>query len=286
MLWRCGSRSFDPARRPLVMGILNVTPDSFSDGGRFHQFDSAVSHALEMAAAGADLIDVGGESSRPGAEPVEEAEELKRAIPIIQAIRKQSDIPISIDTVKSGVARAALDAGADIINDITAFEADPAMAGLAAETGAGVVLMHMQGNPRTMQKNPTYNDPVKDIRAYLESRMNALADAGVEAERVALDPGVGFGKKLEHNLELMRRIPELAELGRPLLYGPSRKSFLRKIVFGEEFPDDWVRTPRIAHATAAAVTACLMNGAHIVRVHDVPAAVAQREVVLAFRASD
>lgn len=283
MIWRCGSRVFDPARRPLVMGILNVTPDSFSDGGRFHQFDAAVSHALEMAAAGADLIDIGGESSRPGAEPVEEAEELKRVLPVIEAIRKQSEVPISIDTVKSGVARSALDAGADIVNDITAFENDPTMAELAAKTGAGVILMHMQGNPRTMQKNPTYDDPVTDIRSYLEGRMKAVADQGVEAERIALDPGVGFGKKLEHNLELMRRIPELAELNRPLLYGPSRKSFLRKIVFGDDYPEDWVRTSRIAQATAAAVTACLMNGAHIVRVHDVPAAVAQREVVCALR---
>lgn len=283
MLWRCASRSFDPVERPLVMGILNVTPDSFSDGGRFHQFDSAVSHALEMARAGADLIDVGGESSRPGAEPVEEAEELKRTIPVIEAIRKQSDIPISIDTVKSGVARAALEAGADIINDITAFEHDPAMAALAAETGAGVVLMHMQGNPRTMQKNPAYDDVVADIRTYLAGRMKALTEAGVETDRIALDPGVGFGKKLKHNLDLMRRIPELAELGRPLLYGPSRKSFLRKIVFGDDFPEDWVRTSRLAHATAAAVTACLINGAHIIRVHDVPAAVAQRDIVMALR---
>jgi dihydropteroate synthase len=283
MLWRTGSASFDLRERSLIMGILNVTPDSFSDGGRFHQFDSAVSHGLAMAAAGADIIDIGGESSRPGAEPVEEEEELARAIPVIEALRKQSDVAISIDTMKSGVARAALEAGAVIINDISAFESDPGMIEMAAGNSAGIVLMHMQGNPRTMQKNPSYGDVVEDIRSYLAGRLEALAARGIDAERIALDPGIGFGKKLEHNLDLIRRIGEFESLGRPMLLGPSRKSFLRHILFGEPFPEDWVRTPEIAAATGAAVAACFLYGANIVRVHDVPTAVAQREVVMALR---
>lgn len=282
-VWRCGPRVFEFARGPLVMGILNVTPDSFSDGGKFHQFDSAVSHALDLAASGADLIDIGGESSRPGAEPVDLDVELGRTVPVIEAIRKQSDVPISIDTTKAEVARAALAAGADIVNDITALTGDAAMPGVVASSGAGAILMHMQGVPRTMQANPEYRDVIDDIRNFFAERMAAAVSAGIAAERIALDPGIGFGKTLEHNLDLIRRMDEFASLGRPLLYGPSRKSFLRRIVFGETFPEDWVRTPQIAAATSAAVTACLSKGAHILRVHDVAAAVAQRAVVRALR---
>lgn len=283
LIWNCGSRVFNLADGPLIMGVLNVTPDSFSDGGRFHKFDSAVSHALEMADAGADLIDIGGESSRPGAEPVGEEEELRRTIPVIEALRKQSVVTISIDTMKSGVARAALEAGADIVNDITALSGDPGMVGVVAGSKAGVVLMHMQGNPQTMQANPSYRDVIGDIRNFFGDRIGAVTARGIAADRIALDPGIGFGKTLEHNLDLIRRMGEFAELGRPLLYGPSRKSFLRSIIFGEPFPEDWVRSPRIAAATAAAVTACLLNGAHILRVHDVAAAVAQRAVVAVLR---
>jgi dihydropteroate synthase len=260
--WKCGNRELLLGRRTLVMGILNVTPDSFSDGGSCADADEAAEHALAMAAEGADIIDIGGESTRPGAEPVPEAEEIGRTVPVIERIRAHSDIPISIDTMKAGVARRAMEAGADIINDVSAFTADDRMAGTAAETGAGAVLMHMKGSPRTMQNNPLYADVVSEVRDYLQARITSATAHGVSRERLIIDPGIGFGKTTEHNLALLRGLPQLAECGVPLLVGASRKRFIGQLT-GKENPRD-----RLAGSLGAAAWAA-MQGAHILRVHDV-----------------
>lgn len=243
------------------MGIVNVTPDSFSDGGRFNDAGRAVEHAFTLLAEGADILDIGGESTRPGAEPVEEAEELRRVLPVIRAVRSQTKALISIDTMKAAVARAALDAGADIINDVTGLRADAAMPRLAAETKAGLVVMHMTGTPQTMQANPHYDDVVTEVHAYFESRLRLLAHEGIDLERVVLDPGFGFGKTLEHNLALMRDLSHVAAL-RPLLIGVSRKSMIGKVLHSDAMSDRyWPTIALTAHARE--------HGARIVRVHDV-----------------
>lgn len=243
------------------MGIVNVTPDSFSDGGRFNDHGRAVEHALRLIGEGADILDVGGESTRPGAEPVEEAEELRRVLPVIRAVRSQTKALISIDTMKAAVARAALDAGADIINDVTGLRADAAMPRLAAETKAGIVVMHMTGTPQTMQASPHYDDVVAEVRAFFEKRLQLLEHEGIDPERVVLDPGFGFGKTLEHNLTLMRDLGQLSTL-RPLLIGISRKSTLGKVVESDAMEDRyWPTIAMTAHARE--------HGARIVRVHDV-----------------
>ncbi len=260
--WQCRGRTLRTGSRTLIMGILNVTPDSFSDGGTYADADAAAEMALEMAEHGADIIDVGGESTRPGAEPVSEAEELGRTLPVIERIRRHSDVPISIDTTKPRVAALAMEAGADIINDVSAFESDPAMAETAAETGAGVVLMHMRGTPRTMQRNPEYDAVVAEVLAYLEGRLRFAVAHGVEATRIAIDPGIGFGKRLEHNLELLRNLPVLASLGRPVLVGASRKSFIGTLT-GRGGPAE-----RLAGSLGVAAWS-ILAGAHILRVHDV-----------------
>jgi dihydropteroate synthase len=243
------------------MGILNVTPDSFSDGGRFTDTDRAVAHAEAMAAQGADLLDIGGESSRPGSEPVPAEEELRRVIPVIRRLAKRLRIPISIDTTKASVARAALSEGAAIINDISALQADPEMIRTAVETGGAVVLMHMQGRPKTMQDQPAYRDVVREIRDFLTGRVAAAREGGIPSERIAVDPGIGFGKTLPHNLEILRRLSELDSLGLPVLVGPSRKSFIGTVL-------DLPVEERL-EGTAAAVAAAVLNGARILRVHDV-----------------
>ena len=260
--WPCRSRSLKLGERTLVMGILNVTPDSFSDGGTFIDPNAAVDHALEMIAQGADIIDIGGESTRPGADPVSAEDEIRRTVPVIEKIREQSNIPISIDTTKSDVARLALEAGADIINDISAFESDPAMAELAAESGAGVILMHMKGSPRTMQSNPVYGNVIEEVRDYLTSRIDMAIQHGVARNRIVIDPGIGFGKTLGHNLALLRGLPALAECGYPLLVGASRKSFIGQLTG---------RTAPIARRAGSLGAAAwvVVNGAHILRVHDV-----------------
>lgn len=250
----------DCAERTLVMGILNATPDSFSDGGKFKSLEKGVEHALEMLQSGADIIDIGGESTRPGSEPVQSLEEIERTVPIIGKIREQSDCLISIDTMKAEVARAAVAAGADIINDVSAC-ADPAMAAVAAETGAGLVLMHMQGLPRTMQEDPQYGDTVFEVRKFLEERMAVVMRQGVAEEQICLDPGIGFGKTDEHNLALLNNIPNLAATGRPVLIGVSRKSLFGRLL-GREVHD------RLAGSLAAGVFS-VMRGASILRVHDV-----------------
>ncbi len=259
--WRFGNHDLDLTHRGLIMGIVNVTPDSFSDGGRFNDHGRAVEHALALIAEGADILDIGGESTRPGAEPVEEAEELRRVLPVIRAVRSQTKALISIDTMKAAVARAALDAGADIINDVTGLRADAAMPRLAAQTSAGLVVMHMTGTPQTMQANPHYDDVVAEVRGYFENRLRLLENEGIAPERVVLDPGFGFGKTLEHNLTLIRELPQLATL-RPLLIGVSRKSMIAKVLHSDAMDDRY--WPTIALTSYARE-----HGARIVRVHDV-----------------
>ncbi|MDH3981700.1 MAG: dihydropteroate synthase [Kiritimatiellaceae bacterium] len=260
--WKCRNRTLKLGERTLVMGILNVTPDSFSDGGDFSDPGKAIEHALEMIEHGANIIDIGGESTRPGADSVSEVEEIKRTVPIIEKIREQSDIPISIDTMKAEVAFQALEAGANIINDVSAFESDPGMVKIAAQTGAGVVLMHKQGIPQTMQDDPTYENVVEEVCDYLKTRMDFAAMNGVSRNAICIDPGIGFGKTLEHNLALMRGLPKLTACGCPILIGASRKSFIGAIT-GRATP-----TERLAGSLGVAGWSIAL-GTHILRVHDV-----------------
>jgi dihydropteroate synthase len=271
-LWRVGDRAIDCSERTVVMAVLNVTPDSFSDGGRFLDVETATAHAAQMLADGADIVDVGGESTRPGASPVPVEVEVGRVVPVISRMR--SDLPdavISVDTRRALVAEAALDAGATIVNDVSAG-ADPAMFDLVRDRGAAIVLMHMRGEPRTMQEAPSYANVVDEVREHLRGRIGAAELAGIDPERIAIDPGIGFGKDLEHNLELIRRIDELVGLHRPVLVGPSRKRFIGAIL---DLPED----QRVEGTIGAAVW-MVSRGAHIVRVHDV------LEVVRALRVVD
>ena len=258
--WRDGHVSSGPA--PLVMGIVNVTPDSFSDGGLFLDPDAAVEHARRMVDDGADVLDVGGESSRPGALPLSAAEEIDRVVPVVRRLGHLR-VPISVDTIKSAVAEAALDAGADWINDISALSGDPEMAALAAARGCPVVLMHMRGAPRTMQQHTAYDDVVREVLDYLLQRAAAAEGAGIEADRLVLDPGIGFGKDPRHNLQLLGAVPEFVRTGYRVLVGASRKSFLGAC-FGLPAGE------RLEGSVAAALAAAA-GGAHLVRVHDVAA---------------
>lgn len=265
--------------QPAVMGVINVTPDSFSDGGQFVEAGAAVAHGIRLAAEGAAILDVGGESTRPGAEPVSEEEELRRVVPVVAGLThererlapvldrstiglRSSRMAISIDTRKLAVAEAALDAGASIVNDVAAFRTAPELAGLVADRGATCCLMHMLGDPRTMQSDPRYEDVVGEVRAFLEERLAFAVSEGVPEERVWLDPGIGFGKTLEHNLELLRRLDELVAIGRPIVVGTSRKSFLGKLAGGR------AEAQRLPGTIATNVIA-LQRGAAIFRVHDV-----------------
>ncbi len=243
------------------MGIVNVTPDSFSDGGRFAGASAAVEHAMRLAEAGADILDIGGESTRPGAEAVEADEEMRRVLPVIEALAGRTAAAISADTTKAAVARAALRAGAHIVNDVSACTMDPAMASVVRETGAGIVLMHRRGNPRTMQTDPRYGDVVSEVREYLARRIADLAGAGVSVEAMAVDPGIGFGKTTSHNLALLAGLAALAALGRPVVVGHSRKRFIGELT-GRPVDD------RLAGSLAAA-TAAVLRGANVLRVHDV-----------------
>jgi dihydropteroate synthase len=244
------------------MGVLNVTPDSFSDGGQFTTVARAVERGLEMVAAGADILDIGGESSRPGAETVSLAEELERVVPVICALRQRTQVPISVDTTKAEVLREAIAAGADILNDISAGQLDPDILPAAAQLDVPVILMHMQGTPRTMQTDPVYGNVVDEVYTHLDQRIDAAVKAGVKRERIAVDPGIGFGKTLDHNLELIRRCQEFRSLGCPILMGVSRKSFLGKIL---DRPEPQQRI----WGTAAACSMAIAQGADILRVHDV-----------------
>jgi len=257
--WPKGKLDF--SKGPILMGILNVTPDSFSNGGQFLDTEKAVAHAIQMAADGAALIDVGPESTRPGSKPVSTAEQIRRAIPVIKQLAKKFDIPISIDTYNCHVAKAALEAGASIINDITTL-ADDRMAQLAAQQQVPVVLMHMKGTPKTMQDQPVYEDVIAEVMAFLRERIGEAVPAGVPRELIIIDPGIGFGKTAEHNLEIIRKLGDFRSLGCPILIGPSRKAFIGSALGG--LPP----TERV-EGTVATVALSIANGANIVRVHDV-----------------
>ncbi len=260
-VFRFRGGAFDLSSRTHVIGILNVTPDSFSDGGRFTDPDSALRHAEKMIGEGADMIDVGGESTRPYSEQVDESTEIKRVVPVISAITKRFDTPVSVDTCKASVADAAVGAGARVINDISALRFDPGMGEVAAEHKVGVILMHMKGTPRSMQENPQYVDVMSEIRVFLSAAVKRARSLGIGFEHIMLDPGIGFGKKLEHNLAILRNLSELADLGRPVLVGPSRKSFIGLLT--NRSVDE-----RLS-GTLAAVVASVLHGAAAVRVHDV-----------------
>jgi len=247
----------------LIMGILNMTPDSFSDGEQFKSHDKAIDHALKMVEEGANIIDIGGESTRPGAEAVQLEEELSRTIPIIEAIRLKSDCLISIDTYKSKVAKAALDAGADMVNDISGLTFDHNMASLVAKRNVPVIIMHIKGKPGDMQKNPNYDNLIKEIKAFFEVQISIAKKAGIDSGNIILDPGIGFGKRLEDNFEIIRELGQISTMGYPVLLGPSRKSF---IGFTLDLPIE----ERI-EGTLASITAGVINGARIVRVHDIRA---------------
>ncbi len=262
MIWKFGRRSLDLSSRGLIVGIVNTTPDSFSDGGSFFDPESAVAHGLRLGEEGADILDVGGESTRPGADPVDEAEELRRVVPVIRQLRARCDLPISVDTSKAAVAEAALAAGADIVNDVTALR-DPMMGGVVAAGRAGLILMHMRGEPRTMQLDPAYpeDDVVGEVAKFLSERREAALGFGVDAASIILDPGLGFGKTVGHNLALIRGIPRLVRLGAPLMIGHSRKSFLGKIT--------GISDPSARLASGTALTALAReSGARLFRVHE------------------
>lgn len=254
-------RDIDCRQRPLLMGIVNVTPDSFYDGGRYARAEDAVAHALALVEEGADLLDLGAESTRPGAHPIPEQEEIDRLIPVVREVARRVSVPISVDTTKAAVARLALDAGAAIINDVSALRFDPLMADVVAASGAAVVLMHMQGTPETMQRAPEYGDVVADISSFFAERIRVATKAGISESAIILDPGIGFGKLQAHNLEILAQLPAFAMLNRPLLVGLSRKGFIGQIVHRPVEERAW--------GTAAAVALAVDRGAHILRVHDV-----------------
>lgn len=272
---RWSGYNFDLGRRTHVMGVLNVTPDSFSDGGLFFDPDIALDHALDMVKDGADIIDVGGESTRPYAEEVSLQQELDRVIPVIERLGKAVPVPISIDTLKAEVAREALAAGASIINDISALGFDPDMVSVAAEAKVPVILMHMKGTPGNMQDRPTYEDLIQEISLFLSEAMERAVEGGVDREMIVLDPGIGFGKTFDHNLSVLRDLNRFNALGRPLLVGSSNKAFIGHILNREAHERDT--------GTMATVASAVMNGAHIVRVHNVKMAVETVKIVDAIK---
>jgi len=272
--WQLRTRRLTFGRLPMLMGVVNVTPDSFSDGGKFFDASTAIDHALRLADEGADILDIGGESTRPDATAVSVEEELDRVISVVEGVCRQTDVPVSIDTSKSVVARAATEAGAEIVNDVTGLEGDPDMPIVALETDVGICAMHMQGTPRTMQDNPYYVDVVKDIHAYLDDRRDALVAMGIGKSRICLDPGIGFGKTHEHNLTLLAHCEQFHELNCPILIGHSRKGFLAKIL-GDKGADRTAATLGVSLALAA-------KRIQILRVHDVRPT---REALLSFSVS-
>jgi len=280
-----GNYSMELGCRTRIMGILNVTPDSFSDGGKFFQLDNALARAEKMIADGADILDIGGESTRPSSAPVETEEECRRVLPVIEHLAKHASIPISIDTNKAAVARRAIGAGAAIINDISALS-DPEMGTVAAKNDVLVVLMHMKGTPADMQKSPTYEHVVREIHYFLNQAIEKAEACGVPRSKIIIDPGIGFGKTAYHNLFLINRLREFSDMGLPILMGTSRKAFIRKIlsqVEGQALAPDH---PIVAVGTQATVAACIMNGAHIVRVHDVAETFATVKIVDAIKNAD
>jgi dihydropteroate synthase len=261
IVWRAGDVTLDCGERTLVMGVLNVTPDSFSDGGRFLGERAAVDRGIAMTDEGADIVDVGGESTRPGSEPVRVGEEIERIVPVIERLAAHIPVPISVDTRRGEVARAALDAGATIVNDVWAGR-DPAMFEVVRAAGAGYVMMHMLGEPKTMQEDPHYDDVVAEVTEFLRERVEAAGLAGIQTDRLALDPGIGFGKTLGHNLALLHDVETIAALGRPVVYGPSRKRFIGTLL-------DGAAEHERLEGTIGTVAWLASRGAHVVRVHDV-----------------
>jgi len=272
--WQLRTRRLEFSRRPLLMGIVNVTPDSFSDGGQFSDAAQAIDHALRLEADGADILDIGGESTRPYSEPVDAKRELDRVLPVIEAVCRQSRVPVSIDTSKATVARIAIEAGAEIINDITGLTGDSEMLAVARDSRAGICAMHMRGTPQTMQNDPVYADVVGEVLAYLAGRRDSLLQAGIERERICLDPGIGFGKTHQHNLTLMANCWRFHELGCPLLVGHSRKGFIGKVI-GD-------KSANRLHGTVGGALSLARQGIQIVRVHDVRPV---REALLLFEAT-
>ena len=268
-----GCDVWELGRFPRLMGIVNLTPDSFSDGGQLSEVSVAVEYALRLADEGADILDIGGESTRPGATPVSLEEELRRVVPVVRELVRRTRVPISIDTYKAEVARVCLDAGAVIVNDISGLTFDPAMTAVCRESACGVIVMHIQGTPQTMQLDPRYDDVVQDVRQYFSRRLDELEAAGIKRERIVLDPGIGFGKTAEHNLDLLSHIAAFHELGRPVLIGHSRKRFLQKVL-GRDIEERHAGTIGVSIALAA-------QGANILRVHDVRAT---RDALLAWSA--
>lgn len=281
----CGSHVLELGNRTLIMGIVNVTPDSFSDGGRFFSTDRAIEQALKLVDAGADLLDIGGESTRPFSDPVSAAEELDRVLPVIQALSQKVPVPISIDTVKAAVAREAVAAGAGIINDIAAFRMDPNMAATVAECKVPIILMHMQGTPKTMQDEPVYTDLIGEVKDFLQNAINVAVAAGVDRKAIILDPGIGFGKTVSHNLQLLNALDQFHDLEAPLLVGSSRKHFVRQLLKASFQKDLDPLSPEVAWGTQATVAAAALKGAHIVRVHDVARTRATLKIIDAIRAA-
>jgi dihydropteroate synthase len=276
----CGARAG-------VMGIVNVTPDSFSDGGRFLDPDAGVAHGIALAGQGADVLDVGGESTRPGAAPVPADEELRRVIPVVERLAATTSVPVSVDTTKADVARAAIDAGASVVNDVSAGQLDPDILGVAADAGAGYVVMHMQGQPRTMQADPRYDDVVAEVGNFLADRVGAARAAGIPEGAIAADPGIGFGKTVEHNLRLLAGLPAIAErVGVPVMVGASRKTFVGKVLARAGAASGDLPVDQREEGTLATVVWAVERGASIVRVHDVLPAVGAVRLLDALRAAE
>ncbi|MFW6010932.1 MAG: dihydropteroate synthase [Desulfosalsimonas sp.] len=264
-----GDRRLNLGEKTAIMGILNVTPDSFSDGGLFFQKDEALAQAEKLIDQGADILDIGGESSRPFSDPVSAEEEIRRVIPVIEHMAEKISVPISIDTTKAEVARRAIEAGAVIINDISALRFDPEMGRVAAENDVLLVLMHMKGSPKTMQVQPFYDDLIGEIRTFFHEAVKRAVSAGIDSSRLIIDPGIGFGKTADHNLQIINRIDSFADLDLPILIGPSRKAFIRKVLAADPEQEIATGNPAIETATQAALAAAAIKGVHIVRVHNV-----------------
>ena len=283
---RWHQHSLDLGPRTLVMGIVNVTPDSFSDGGRFYAPDQALAHAEGLVAEGADILDIGGESTRPFSDPVSASDEIARVVPVIEALSARVQVPISIDTKKAAVADAALAAGAAMVNDVSALDGDPRMAAVVAKAQVPLILMHMQGTPKTMQASPHYDDLLGEVTAFLRRARQTALDAGVSPGHIILDPGIGFGKTYPHNLTLLKHLSELANLEAPLLVGSSRKAFIRHLVKPVDVEDIPADRPEVETGSQATVAAAIMGGAHIVRVHDVANTIPTVRVMDAICAAD
>ena len=264
-----GEHRLDFAKRTCIMGVLNVTPDSFSDGGKFFTLDDAVTQGYKLFEDGADILDIGGESTRPFSNPVSEEEEIRRVVPVIEKLSKRIPIPISIDTTKAGVAEQAIKAGASMINDVSCLSFDTKMAKIAVDSGVPVILMHMLGNPKTMQIAPIYDDLIGEIKTFLENAMDQAENQGISRSKIIIDPGIGFGKTVGHNLMLIQQLHELETLKAPIMIGTSRKAFIRNLLKDPTLEDLNADSEMVANGTQASVAAAILNGAHIVRVHDV-----------------